>query len=194
MTNNESGSFGGRLLIGASGSAAVAFLPMYISALRNQFTGSVSVLLTHTAAEFLPAHTVGLFADHVITGGSSSTWPADNHVSLAADNDMLAVLPAAANLLSAVAAGAAPNMLSATILAANFPVLFFPVMSGEMWAKPAVQRNVSELRGDGYYVFDPPWGPRYDVHLGKAIESPVPPPAPRFVELVREYMPGKPGA
>lgn len=87
-------------------------------------------------------------------------------------------------------AGAAPNMLSATILAARFPVVFFPVMTGDMWRKAAVQRNVAQLREDGYSVFDPPWGPRYDVNLGETVESPLPPPPPRFVELVRQYMPG----
>jgi phosphopantothenoylcysteine decarboxylase len=50
MTESHSAAFGGHLLIGASGSAAVAMLPLYISALRGGFTGSVSVLMTHTAA------------------------------------------------------------------------------------------------------------------------------------------------
>jgi phosphopantothenoylcysteine decarboxylase len=189
MTDSESGGFGGRLLIGASGSAAVAFLPMYLSALRGQFTGTVSVLMTHTAREFLPAHTVALFAERVITGEPASTWPTDNHDTLAAGHDMLAVFPATANVLSSVASGGAPNMLCGTILAADFPVLFFPVMTAEMWKKPAVQRNVDRLRADGYHVIDPAWGARYDVQLGRPVEGPTPPPPPRFVELIREHMP-----
>jgi phosphopantothenoylcysteine decarboxylase len=190
MTDNQSGPVGGRLLIGASGSAVVAFLPMYISALRTQFTGSVSVVMTHTASEFLPAHTVALFADHVITGDLASTWPENNHATLAAHHDMMAVFPATANILSAVATGAASNMLCATILAAEFPVVFFPVMTGEMWKKLAVQRSVSQLRGDGYHVIDPQWGLRYDVQLGKSVEGPMPPPPPRFMEVISEHMPG----
>jgi phosphopantothenoylcysteine decarboxylase len=70
MSNNERPAVEGRLLIGATGSGAVAFLPMYISALRSQFTGSISVLMTHTATAFLPPHTVSLFADHVLTAES----------------------------------------------------------------------------------------------------------------------------
>jgi phosphopantothenoylcysteine decarboxylase len=189
MTDNQSGTFGGRLLIGASGAAAVALLPMYISALRAQFTGSVSVLMTHTAREFLPPHTTALFADRVITGEPPSTWPDDNHATLAAQHDLLAVFPATANMLSAVASGAAPNMLCGTILAAEFPVVFFPVMTGEMWRKPAVPSGVNQLRGDGYHVIDPPWGLRYDVQLGKSVEGPMPPPPPQFVEVIREHMP-----
>src|SRR5271154_4335905 len=101
MAESNSAAFGGRLLIGASGSAAVALLPLYISVLRGGFTGSVSVLMTHTAREFLPASTVALFADRVITGEPPSTWPENNHAALAADHDMLAVFPATANVLSA---------------------------------------------------------------------------------------------
>jgi phosphopantothenoylcysteine decarboxylase len=189
MTENPSAGFGGRLLIGATGSAAVAMLPLYISALRGAFTGSVSVLMTRTAREFLPPHTAALFADRVITGEPASTWPENNHAVLAAEHDMLAVFPATANMLAAVAAGAAPNMLGATILAAEFPVVFFPVMTAEMWKKPAVQRNADRLRGDGYHVIDPAWGSRYDVQAGGPVEGPVPPPPPAFIQTISEHMP-----
>jgi phosphopantothenoylcysteine decarboxylase len=189
MPEEKPTEFGGRLLIGASGAAAVALLPLYISALRGSFTGTVSVLMTHTAQEFLPAHTVALFADRVMTGGPASTWPRDNHATLAAGHDMLAVFPTTANLLSFVAAGAAPNMLCATILASEFPVVFFPVMTAEMWQKPAVQRNADQLRSDGYKVIDPPWGSRYDVQAGRPVEGPTPPSPPQFVQAISDHMP-----
>jgi phosphopantothenoylcysteine decarboxylase len=182
-------TFGGRLLIGATGAGAVALLPMYLSALRGRFDGTVTVFMTHTAAEFLPPHTVALFADRVVTGESAATWPRENHASLSAEHDMLAVLPATANMLSVTATGAAPNLLAATILTSTFPVVFFPVMSGEMWGKPAVQRNVERIRADGHHVVDPQWGPRYDVGLGSFVESPMPPAPPHFIETVRTLMP-----
>lgn len=102
---------------------------------------------------------------------------------------MLVVWPGGGRLVAAVATGAAPNMLSATILASDFPVVTFPVMTGEMWNTSTVQRNVRQIRDDGYHVIDPAWGPRYDVQLGKTVESPAPPPRPRFVELIGEHMP-----
>ena len=129
-------TFEGRLLIGATGSAAVATLPMYLGALRTVLRGPITVLMTHTAATFLPAHTVGLFADRVVTGADPATWPAENHATLAAGHDLTVILPASAHTLSTVAAGAAPNMLATTVLAATHPVAFFPVMTGEMWARP----------------------------------------------------------
>ncbi|AWS40675.1 flavoprotein [Streptosporangium sp. 'caverna'] len=183
-------SFEGRLLIGATGSAAVAMLPMYIGALRSVFRGSITVLMTRTATTFLPAHTVGLFADRVVTGEEAATWPRENHATLAAGHDLTVILPATANTLSVIASGAAPNMLTTTVLAATHPVAFFPVMTGEMWGKPAVQRNVAWLREDGYHVYDPASGPRYDVVTGEFIDSPQPPPPPRFIEIVRRLMAG----
>jgi phosphopantothenoylcysteine decarboxylase len=189
MTESQPATFGGRLLIGATGSAVVAMLPLYISALRGGFTGSVSVLMTRTASKFLPASTVALFADRVITGEPASTWPENNHATLAAEHDLLAVFPATANVLASVATGAAPNMLGGTILAATFPVVFFPVMTAQMWDKRAVQRNVDQLRGDGYHVIDPPWGSRYDVYAGKPVEGPMPPPPPAFVQAIGAHMP-----
>ncbi|MFE9613008.1 flavoprotein [Streptomyces sp. NPDC006012] len=189
MTSNNPSSFGGRLLIGATGSAAVATLPMYINALRTTFAGTVTVLMTHTAATFLPPHTVALFADRVVTGTDPDDWARENQATLAAEHDMMAVLPATANMLSVTATGAVPNMLSATIAAADFPVVFFPVMTGEMWNKPAVQRNVDQLRLDGYHVVEPQWGQRYDVGLGEFVKAPMPPAPPQFIESVRELMP-----
>ncbi|KUN18795.1 flavoprotein [Streptomyces antibioticus] len=189
MNSNNSSPFGGRLLIGATGSAAVATLPAYINALRAGFTGSVTVLMTHTAATFLPPHTVRLFADRVVTGTAPDDWAQENHATLAAEHDMMAVLPATANILSAAASGAVPNMLTATITAADFPVVFFPVMTEAMWGKPAIQRNVDQLRQDGHHVIDPQQGQRYDVGLGEFVKAPMPPAPPQFIEAVRAFMP-----
>jgi phosphopantothenoylcysteine synthetase/decarboxylase len=194
MANDGILSFGGRLLIGASGSAAVALLPMYISALRGQFTGTITVLMTHTATVFLPPHTVALFADRVVTGESAATWPTENHATLVEGHDMFAVLPATANMLAATATGAAPNMLAATILNATFPVVFFPVMTGDMWNKPSVRRNVDQIRQDGHHVVDPAWGPRYDVALGTSVDGPMPPAPPQFVEVIGQLMPERQSA
>lgn len=188
VTNQDTSSFDGRLLIGATGSAAVVALPIYLGALRSVFRGSITVLMTHTATTFLPAHTVGLFADRVVTGEQAGTWPRENHDTLAAEHDLMVIFPATAHTLSVTASGAAPNMLATTVLAATYPVAFFPVMAREMWSKPAVARNVAQLREDGHHVFDPAPGRRYDVAVSGFVDSPQPPPPPRFIEIVRKLM------
>jgi phosphopantothenoylcysteine decarboxylase/phosphopantothenate--cysteine ligase len=35
------------------------------------------------------------------------------------------------------------------------PVLLAPAMNCDMWAKPAVQRNVAQLKTDGVHFVDP---------------------------------------
>lgn len=73
--------------------------------LRSVFKGVITVLMTHTATTFLPAHTVALAADRVVTGGEAATWPRDNHATLAAGHDLMMILPATANFLSVAASG-----------------------------------------------------------------------------------------
>ena len=164
---------------------------MYIGALRSVFPGSITVLMTHTATTFLPAHTVGLFADRVVTGEEAATWPRENHATLAAGHDLTVIFPATAHTLSVIASGAAPNMLATTVLAATHPVALFPVMTGRDVGKPAVQRNVARLREDGHHAYDPVFGPRYDVVAGEVVDGPEPPPPPRFIEIVRQLITGE---
>jgi phosphopantothenoylcysteine synthetase/decarboxylase len=173
-----------RVLIGASGSASVMMLPMYIAALRAQLGGTFTVLMTHTAASFLPPTTVRLVAERVVSGDSPSDWAADNHAQLVAEHDILVVLPATANILSLAATGAASNRLSTAILAADIPVIYFPVMNGDMWEKPAVKRNIAQIREDGHYVSDPVWQDRYDVVGRRVINDPALPPPPQVAQAV----------
>ncbi|MFB9830799.1 flavoprotein [Actinoallomurus acaciae] len=179
---------GKRILIGASGSAAVMMLPMYIGALRSALGGTYTVIMTHTASTFLPPHTVELVAERVVGGDSPADWAQDNHARLVAEHDILVVLPATAHMLSQAATGAAPNRLSAVILAANLPVLFFPVMNADMWNKAAVKRNIAQLREDGYHVNEPVWADRYDVGSGTVLHDPTLPPPPVVAQVVGENL------
>ncbi|MFK3980298.1 flavoprotein [Micromonospora sp. NPDC050397] len=179
-----------RLLVGASGSMSVTMLPPYLTALHAELAETMTVVMTHSARRFLPAHTVGLLADRVVTGDDPADWPTDNQASLAAGHDIVIVLPATANMLAAAATGAAPNLLAGVILAATCPVVFFPVMSASMWAKPSVARNIEQLRADGHHVVDPAWAERYDVASRSVAENPTLPPPPAVVAAVRELLAG----
>ena len=60
---------------------------------------------------------------------------------------MLCVAPATANFLAKAACGLADDLLSTILLAFDGPVIMAPAMNCQMWRKPAVQRNVAQLRG-----------------------------------------------
>jgi phosphopantothenoylcysteine decarboxylase/phosphopantothenate--cysteine ligase len=49
-------------------------------------------------------------------------------------------------------------LLSTLLLSFKGPVLLAPAMNSEMWEKPAVQRNVAQLRRDGVHFVDPEEG------------------------------------
>jgi phosphopantothenoylcysteine decarboxylase len=71
---------------------------------------------------------------------------------------LLCIAPATANFLAKTAHGAADDLLSTLLLAFTGPVLVAPAMNTQMWSKPAVQRNVEQLRADGLIIVDPAEG------------------------------------
>ncbi|MBW3543690.1 MAG: phosphopantothenoylcysteine decarboxylase [Planctomycetes bacterium] len=77
------------------------------------------------------------------------------HIGLARRAHLLVVAPASADFLAKAACGLADDLLSTLVLAVTCPVLMAPAMNSEMWAKPAVQRNVARLREDGIAIIEP---------------------------------------
>ena len=174
-----------RLLVGVSGSVDIMLLPRYLMAIKANIDCTLTVLMTPNATSFLPASTVALYADRVISGERPEDWPTDKPSRIVADHDLLAVLPATAATLATAAQGGATNRLTTVILAATFPVLFFPVMGAVMWEKLAVQRNVSQLREDGYQVLDPVWHENYDAALQEKVGHPSLPDEQTLVARLR---------
>ncbi|NDZ77187.1 flavoprotein [Streptomyces sp. SID10853] len=180
------GSAGKRILVGATGSIAVTGLPSYIEAMRRQIEGSTfTVLLTRTAGSFISPESVALFAERVVYGESPADWPTDKPSRIAGDHDILAVLPATAHTLATAAGGAAPNRLMTVALSVDYPVVYFPVMGATMWHKPAVGRNIAQIREDGGIVNEPEWHNGFDPTTGTVSRHPALP-SPETVAAVVE--------
>lgn len=143
-----------RVLVAACGSVAVLNLHEYLLALRSGLRCDLRLLLTASAGRFVRAEALRLFCGDVISSGEGPALQ-PNHADLADWADLLLVLPATANILSDAACGRAGSLLSATIVAARRPVVFFPSMSLAMWENPAVARNVATVRADGHVVVAP---------------------------------------
>src|SRR5258708_2268111 len=75
--------------------------------------------------------------------------PLGEHIGLARRARLLIVAPASADCLAKFAHGLADDLLSTLYLAFTGPVLAAPAMNSDMWTKPAVQRNIAQLRADG---------------------------------------------
>ncbi|OCQ52506.1 Mersacidin decarboxylase [Photorhabdus australis subsp. thailandensis] len=179
-----------RILIGACGSVDITYLPEYLKAIKANIDCSLTVLMTKQATQFIPAETLRLWSDRIIADENPADWPTDKPSKIVADHDIMAVIPATANTLASVAQGAAPNRLTTVILAADFPVLFFPAMGAVMWKKSAVCRNVRQICEDNYEVIQPVWHENYDAALQQIVGHPSLPPVSEVVELLRTRLAG----
>ena len=68
---------------------------------------------------------------------------------------LLCVAPATANFLAKAARGLADDLLSTLVLSFTGPMMLAPAMNCEMWEKPAVQRNVAQLRARRFVIRRP---------------------------------------
>lgn len=149
---------GREIVIGVTGGIAVYKTAALVSQLVQQ-GADVSVVLTRAAEEF-----VGQATFAALTGRPVHTQlfdrhePLGAHIMLASRAHLLCVAPATANFLASAACGLANDLLSTLYLAFTGPVIVAPAMNCEMWAKPAVQRNVAQLRADGVQIIDPEEG------------------------------------
>jgi phosphopantothenoylcysteine decarboxylase/phosphopantothenate--cysteine ligase len=120
---------------------------------------AVDVVLSQGALEFVRPLTF-----EALTGrpAHTSLYPSGDpllHIRLARDADAVVIAPATANLLARAAAGMADDLLTATLLATEAPVVLCPAMNDRMYAHPATQSNLQRLIEFGYRVAGPAVGP-----------------------------------
>jgi phosphopantothenoylcysteine decarboxylase/phosphopantothenate--cysteine ligase len=80
------------------------------------------------------------------------------HIRLAREAELIIVAPGTADLMAKMATGAADDLASAILLAADTKVLVAPAMNPRMWAHPATRRNMAALEKDGVIVVGPKAG------------------------------------
>ncbi|WP_312797097.1 bifunctional phosphopantothenoylcysteine decarboxylase/phosphopantothenate--cysteine ligase CoaBC [Tianweitania sp.] len=143
------------LLIIGGGIAAYKALDL-IRRLRER-GASVRAVMTSAAQHFVAPLAVGaLTADHVFTDLFDRQDEQDvGHIRLARDCDLIAVVPATADLMAKLAHGHANDLASAVLLATTKPVLMAPAMNPAMWSHPATRRNRETLAGDGVHFIGP---------------------------------------
>ena len=122
---------------------------------------SVQVILTKSASEFVtPLTFESLSAQNVITDMFQLGQNKDiHHISVAQSIQLLAIVPATANMLGKLAHGIADDFLSTLYLSNPAPVLLAPAMNVAMWNHPAVRANVEILKSRGHFFVNPEPGP-----------------------------------
>jgi len=147
---------GRELLIGVTGGIAAFKTAALVSQLVQAGAG-VTVIMTRSAAKLVMPKTF-----EALTGRRVPTRVfgpgAHPHIELAEKAELLCIAPATANIIAKAACGLADDLLSTVLLSFEGPVLMAPAMNTLMWQKPAVQRNVAQLRSDGVTLIDPESG------------------------------------
>jgi len=144
---------GRELVIGVTGGIAAYKTATLVSRLVQAGAG-VTVVMTRSATELVGPKTFEALTGRPV-GVEMFASGVHPHIEMADRAELLCIAPATANILAKAASGLADDLLSTTLLSFAGPVLLAPAMNSRMWAKPAVQRNVQQLREDGLLLIDP---------------------------------------
>ena len=146
-----------RVVVGVSGSIAAYKAPFVVRLLR-QAGHEVKVVATESALRFIGAPALAAVSGRTVSTGVFDDPAAVEHVAVAEWAELVVVAPASADLLARVRAGRADDMLAATILTCQAPVVLAPAMHTQMWVNPATRENVAVLRERGLTVIEPDCG------------------------------------
>jgi phosphopantothenoylcysteine decarboxylase/phosphopantothenate--cysteine ligase len=107
-------------------------------------------VMTASAARFVgPVTLAGLCGEAVATDMWDASFAGEMHVRIAEQADLVAIVPATADVLSRIAHGRADDLVTALALVARGPVIAAPAMHPRMWDHPATRRNVADLAAQG---------------------------------------------
>lgn len=160
MTQQAKQLEGAKVLLGVTGGVA-AYKAVALASKLTGVSAQVKTVMTASACELVRPKSF-----EAVTGQPvhTSLWSCPEeyrigHVSLSDWADVIVVAPATANIISKIANGICDDLLS-TLLCAGFkkPVLLAPAMNNNMWANPAVQRNVKVACDMGFEMIGPTEG------------------------------------
>lgn len=156
---DKMGLSGKRIVLGVTGGIA-AYKAAELASLLVKSGAAVNVVMTEAAKHFIGAATFQALTrfpvyDNVFAREKEGQIA---HIDLADSADLVIVAPATANMIGKLAAGLADDMLSTVILAAQVPVWIAPAMNVNMYAHPALQRNLQTLADYGYRLIGPDQG------------------------------------
>jgi len=163
-----------RIVLGITGGIA-AYKAAELTRLLVKTGHAVQVIMTEAATHFVGTATLqALSGKPVLTrlwddaGGNGMA-----HIDLSRAADVILIAPASANCIAKLAHGLADDLLSTLCLARNCPLAVAPAMNREMWDKPAMQRNLAQLRQDGIAVFGPDSGEQAcgEFGMGRMLEA-----------------------
>ena len=115
---------------------------------------TVQVVMTEAARQFITPVTLQALSNRPVYESQWDPREANNmaHINLSREADAILLAPCSADFMAKLLHGRADELLSLMCLARpieRVPLLVAPAMNREMWAHPATQRNLAQLRADG---------------------------------------------
>ncbi len=144
------------LIVGVTGGIAAYKTADLVSQLM-QAGANVSVVMTTSALQFIGATTFEALTNRPVCTSLFDVQEhfRGEHIGLAERAELMIVAPATANYIAKLANGIADDLLSTLALSITCPLLLAPAMNKEMWSKPAVERNVDQVKKDGVQIMEP---------------------------------------
>src|SRR5664279_638749 len=146
-----------RLILGIGGGIA-AYKSAELARLLMQQGHAVQAVMTQAAQEFVRPLTFAALTGRKVLTDLFAIESAIEHISVAQENELLAVAPATADLMAKMAHGLADDFLTTLYLAFTGPVVIAPAMNVNMWRHPATQANMATLRQRGHWIVEPESG------------------------------------
>ena len=119
---------------------------------------NVKTIMTESAQEFVKPLSFQSLTKQPVATKLFNVNDQIEHISLSDWADLIAVVPATANIIGKLANGIADDLLTTTVMAANCPVLIVPAMNDNMYNNAIVQSNLAKLIANNYFVLEPDEG------------------------------------
>jgi phosphopantothenoylcysteine decarboxylase / phosphopantothenate---cysteine ligase len=144
---------GKHLVLGLTGGIA-CYKSAELCRLLGKQGATVQVVMTQAAEQFITPVTMQALSNRTVYGSQWDARESNNmpHINLGREADAILIAPCSADFMARLVHGHADDLLSLMCLArpiATVPLLLAPAMNREMWAHPATQRNMAQLRQDG---------------------------------------------
>lgn len=149
---------GKHIVLGLTGGIACYKAAELCRALIKQ-GATVQVVMTDAAAQFITPVTMQALSNRTVYDSQWDARERNNmpHINLSREADAILIAPCSADFMAKLLHGRADDLLSLMCLARpidTVPLIIAPAMNREMWAHPATQRNIAQLKADGTHVLD----------------------------------------
>ncbi|MEO0119091.1 MAG: bifunctional phosphopantothenoylcysteine decarboxylase/phosphopantothenate--cysteine ligase CoaBC [candidate division WOR-3 bacterium] len=146
-----------RILLGVSSSIAI-YKALEIIRLFKREGAEVFVVMTKNAKRLINPLLFSALSGNPTYWQMFSEEKKYLHLELVQNIHLFLIAPATANIISKIAHGIADDLLTTSVLACKAPIVIAPAMNVNMWEKRVIQKNIENLKKDGFFIIEPEEG------------------------------------